>query len=117
MIATQAGVELESFERHDSSGVYRAGYDPETTPACMAVVATVAEATGVEPTEMEPLQETVEADALDELVRPEGITHGPVEVSFVFEGSAVTVASGGVVTVAPLGESHTAVRTEGETAR
>lgn len=117
MVDTQTGVELESFERHDGSGTYQAGYDPETTSACMAVVATVAEAAGVEPTEMEPLQETVEADALDELVRPAGITHGTVEVSFVFEGSAVTVASDGVVTVAPPGEGHTAVRTKGETAQ
>ncbi|MEF8813700.1 MAG: HalOD1 output domain-containing protein [Halovenus sp.] len=113
MVATQAGVELKSFERHDGPGTCRAGYDTETTSPAMAVVATLVEATGVGPTQIGLLQETIETDALDEIVRSQGLADGTVQVSFVFEGRSVTVTSDGVVTVAPPGENPKAAPTEG----
>jgi len=101
MIATQAGVELQSFERHDVSGTYQSRYDVETTSAAVTVVTTVAEATGIEPIQLDSLQKPIGTDALDRLLRSKETTEGAVDVPFVFEGRTVTVTRDGTVTVSP----------------
>ena len=103
MMATQAGIELESFEFQQDSETYRAEYDQETTSASMAVVASLSEAMDSEPTELEPLYASVDTGALDDLVRVSGTGNGNISVTFTVEKYAITVSSYGVVTIAPPG--------------
>lgn len=59
-----------------------------------AVAEAVATATGREPTELEPIHESIDTDALDKIVTPTD-TEGdaPVNVSFMYEGVEVLVDS------------------------
>ena len=66
------------------------------------VVTTVAEREGVEPTELTPLYEVVDPDALDGLFAPLGgspSTEG--EVTFPYQGYEVTAYSTGRVELRP----------------
>lgn len=65
-----------------------------TTPA-MAVVETVAAATGREPLDLDHLQGAVDPDALDALMRGGDGT----DVSFSYEGHVVTASGDGCVRV------------------
>ncbi len=93
--------ELESLEYRDSSETYRAVYDRDRTVPSMAVVATLSEVMDCEPGELDPLYASVDADALDELVRVREGTVGDVTVTFPVADYAVTVHSYGVVAVTP----------------
>lgn len=65
----------------------------------IAVIEVIAEASGRDPTALEPLYESVDPDALDRLIRGNGV--GPNErmlaVSFSFAGYTVAVRSNGFV--------------------
>jgi hypothetical protein len=78
-------VEQPAFERTWS--------DAES-PA-IAVVEAVSAVTGQDPTEMSPLHDAVDADALNELIR----TGDGVCVTFSYGGTTVTVESDGSVVV------------------
>lgn len=66
------------------------------------VVETVAVAADRDPTEMEPLQERVDAEALNSLVRSDGTgPGGEVHVSFVFAEHLVSVHGTGEIVVRP----------------
>lgn len=102
MGATHTGVTLESLEFHRGSGTYRARYDEETTAASMAVVTAVTEVLDADPVDLTPLFDSVDTDALDELVDGETATDGSVHTSFPFEDHEIGVSSDGVVAVTPL---------------
>ncbi|ELY65692.1 HalOD1 output domain-containing protein [Natrinema versiforme] len=111
MTASLASTELESLEFDRESGTYRAQYDRDATAASMAVVAAVSDVLGVDPIELDPLYNTVDTDALNELVQRRDTSHGSVDVSFTLEGYEITVFSNEVVTVSPSASG----RADGET--
>ena len=74
-------------------------YGSETPPS-ICVVETVADALEADPTELRPLYEAVEPDALDTLFESSGgFTSG--RVTFTFEGCTVTVDADGWVAASP----------------
>ena len=78
--------------------------DWTSTTQNTAVIETVAIASDREPTGIEPLNEVVDTDALDALVRSNGadpIGEGTT-VTFEFVGQSVTVHGGGSVVVHPV---------------
>lgn len=98
MGTTQADPWLDSFEFQADSRSYRAEFDAATTSASVAVIGALAEVLDTGPTDIEPLYETVETDALDAIVHHTSAT-GDVQVSFVLEGRNVTVASDGSIDI------------------
>lgn len=75
----------------------------ETTKPSRAVIRTVADAEGVDPTELAPLYTVIDPDKLDTLFQPkatspgEGTTVG--EVRFSYEGYEVRVTASGRVRI------------------
>lgn len=74
--------------------------DGET--ATWNVIDAISEVTGTPPTELQPLYETIDPDALDQLI--ESSSENPsrsaeTTVSFYHEGCAVTIEAGGQLTV------------------
>lgn len=107
MIATEAGVELEAFECNRASGTYRTRYDTESMSASMGVVATLSKVEGSCPTELKPLGESVDTDALNEFFRDADIAGEHVSVTFPAGGYTVTVYGSGWITVTSSAESQT----------
>lgn len=72
-------------------------------PPSLRVMVAVAEAKGVDPTELRPLTDSVDPDVLDWLVRTEPCDGesepNPVEVRFSYEGREVVVQGDGNLTV------------------
>ena len=92
------------FEGDDSDGeaeTIRAQYEWSSTAPSTAVIETVAIALDREPTTIEPLYESIDPDALDALLQPNGspATTNDVTVSFVVADRQVTVHSRGDVVV------------------
>ena len=102
----------ESNTLSADDGAIRAEYDWTDTPASTAVVETVAVACDCEPTELDPLYEVVDPDALDAVVRSSG--DGPVvggtTVTFEVADRSVTIDDGGAVVVRPAGSGSNGVR-------
>lgn len=64
------------------------------------LVSTVATLKGCEPTQLDPLQETIEVDALDALLTSNHTTRaGSIQVTFPFAGYQVSVSADGSLTV------------------
>jgi hypothetical protein len=64
----------------------------ESLQPSTAVVEAVAAATDRDATELEPIHESVDADALDTLIDPAGSSQGdPIQISFRYEGVAVVL--------------------------
>lgn len=72
------------------------------------VVSAVAETTGKDPLDLEPLYEVIDPDALDALYRRDGLglPKSPNRVEFTYAGCEVVVAWDGSVTAreSPIGE-------------
>jgi len=96
MIVTPGGVELSPVERPPASEARQFEYDPATTEAGMAVVAALSEVLRTDPMEMNPVQATVDGDALGTLLGGPGA----IEVTLPIGRHTVTVTSG-VVSVRP----------------
>ncbi|MFP9190658.1 HalOD1 output domain-containing protein [Natronosalvus vescus] len=92
---------MESLEYQQDSKTYRAQYDQDTTTASMAVVATVTNALGVDPLELNPLHDIIDTDAVNELLRDRNLPNGFVHLSFRFAGCDISVSGDGVVTATP----------------
>ena len=71
------------------------GGSNEETPPSYAVIEAVAAATDRDPTELPPLQRTVDVDALDALL--DGRTDSSIRLSFEYAGVRVSVDRDGVV--------------------
>lgn len=110
---SQTGVELTSAVYCEDSETYRTEYDRETTSASMAVVTTVSNALGATPTDLAPLQHSVDTGALDALTRdrPGG---GSVLTTFAYARCEVTVSTEGVVVVSPLDGDGTDSEAQGQ---
>jgi len=87
----------------DADGVIRAEYNWSSVTPSTAVVKTVAIATNREPTTLEPLYKSVDADALDALLDSDGFhsTNEVTTVSFAFADYDVTVQNNGIVVIQP----------------
>ncbi|WP_336133581.1 HalOD1 output domain-containing protein [Natronomonas amylolytica] len=99
MVATKAGVELKSFEQTREADACQAQYDPESMPASMAVIATLSELTGRCPTDLRPLHEVVDTDALNEVFCNDGSSDGDIAVTFSLAGHTVTVNALGRIAI------------------
>lgn len=95
--STRAGFELGPGTYDEDTETHRYEYDPNSTPAGMAVVTAVSETLDEEPAAIEPLHDVVDADALASLVQGRDGAGGGVSISFSLEGFDVTVSSYGVV--------------------
>lgn len=95
-----------------NDGAIRAEYDWTDTPASTAVVETVAAACDCEPTELDPLYEVVDPDALDAVVRSSenGPVVGGATVTLEVADRSVTVHDGGAVVVRPAESGSDGVR-------
>lgn len=87
----------------DADGVIRAEYDWSSVTPSTGVIETVAIAKNSEPTALEPLYNSVDADALDALLDSDGLhsADGVATVSFAFAGYDVTVQNNGVIVIQP----------------
>ncbi|MFD1685837.1 HalOD1 output domain-containing protein [Halobellus litoreus] len=83
----------------------RARYDWESTPPSTAIVETIAEATGDNPTALEPLYESVDPDALNALLTsvPSRTAGRDLRISLSVDGHAITVFGDGGIVVRPDG--------------
>lgn len=97
MIVTPGGVELSPVEQPPASDARQFEYDSGDTSAGMAVVAALSEVLQADPTTMEPIQGTVDVDALGRLLSD----CDAAEVTFPFADRTVTVTADGVITVRP----------------
>lgn len=99
MVATQAGVTLQSFEYRSESDTYWTQYDQETTLPSLAVVASLSKALDTPPNDLKPLYDAVDSDALNELLRIREPMEGDISVTFTAEGHSITVHSYGAVSI------------------
>lgn len=97
-MAYQTGVEMESVPCLEGDGEYRYEYDTGETSASMAVVTGLSRALDTAPTALEPLQRTVDLDALDALLT--SVDGDEVWVTLKVTDCTVGVSSTGVLTVA-----------------
>jgi len=93
-----------SFDRNKPSGeddTIRAQFEWASTAPSTAVVETVAIALNREPTTIEPLYRSIDPDALDALLQPNGssASSNDVTVSFLVADRQVTVHTRGDVVV------------------
>jgi hypothetical protein len=72
----------------------------------MAVVTALSDVMDVDPTTLEPLQKTIDTDALDGLVRAQHARDRDIHLTFSLEDYTVTVHSYGVVAVSPAEPDH-----------
>lgn len=86
--------------------VVRHEYDWSTTKPSTGVVRSVALAADRDPRDLEILQETVDTDGLDAIMRTDSTGSSGASVMFVFAGYEVTVHSDGFVVARPV-ESDT----------
>jgi hypothetical protein len=100
--------EPDTLDREDrtgfdpTTGTYHRRFDPDDAGSVsVAVIEAVAAVTGRGPTSLRPLTEATDADALGSLVAHRD---SECEVTFVYEGCAVTVASWGDVTIRRLSD-------------
>lgn len=74
---------------------------PETIPVTDRVISAVSEATGTAPTELDPLNDVIDPDALDALFATDGLgpSRPPTRVEFGYGGQTVVVTRDGSVEV------------------
>lgn len=96
---TECELESESFD--EEAGKHIVEFDPDTAESVTTQLASaVADATDREVTELPPLGEWVDCDALEQLF--DGHEHrAELSVSFDFEGCQVFVSSVGRIVVEP----------------
>jgi hypothetical protein len=71
-----------------------------TVPPSQAVIERVAAGEGVDQTNIAPLYEAIDPDALDRLVEASQGDDGALTIQFTYQGYDVTVTGGGVVHLA-----------------
>lgn len=94
------------------TGIARKRFDDETESPSVAVVSLVAAVTDRTPTELEPLNDVLDPDALDALFAPTptGKFRSDGNVQFTYHDHDVTVYSYGVVAVEPPGDERSEQR-------
>ena len=105
--ATPPEIEIDVVEHGPNGPVYDVSYDRTHQPT-LVVVTALATIEEVEPTELQPLHDAIDADALDRLLEGAWRRPSPVTVSFTFEGYHVEYRQPGTVRLEPTAESTTA---------
>lgn len=97
MTASNSSGDREPIDQ--STNTIQTEFDWTDVEPSTAIIELIAEATDCDPIDLEPLYESVDPDALDRLVRGNGVDpHDQrLSVSFSFDGHAVAVRSSGVV--------------------
>ena len=72
-------------------------YDPVQTMPSAAVITAVSNVTGIDPLELDPLQESIDCDALDSLFTS-NLTSA-IQLTFQYGSREITVDTTGVITV------------------
>ncbi|QIO24572.1 HalOD1 output domain-containing protein [Haloarcula sp. JP-L23] len=100
MIHSDLGADVE-YDARSNTYRFQRGEHCETNTST-AVVTAVAEAVDREPTELEPLEERIDSDALDMFFDPDASENGrdrACRVTFPFAGCEVTVNQGRSIVV------------------
>ena len=84
----------EKIRDENLSDCYHVTFDPDSEPVSNAVVSSLAEATGTDPDELEPIEFVVDPIIFDALVRRR---RRPIQLSFVYHEHHVTVDTGGEI--------------------
>lgn len=79
----------------EADSTYRLPYDPSIDDTSLAVVGLVAAITETDPVELDPLHDTIDACALNQVVSG---TREDCSVQFDYEGVRIIVEGSGVVT-------------------
>lgn len=82
----------------DEQGNLRMKYDPIQTMPSVAVFTAVSNITGRDPLELDPLQESIDCDALNSLFTSNQAT--AIQLTFQYSRCEITVDTTGVITVA-----------------
>ena len=101
---TGTGRPADRRSADSTSGTVRTTYDWSSTTPSTGVIETIAVASDRKPTDIEPLYDTLDPDALDTLIRSsrnDSVGEG-TSVRFEFAGHDVTVQSDGTVSVRPV---------------
>lgn len=106
MNETQTGIDLGPGRFDEATATRRFEYDEDEIPATMAAVAAVSEVSGQDPTDMVPIQQSVDSDALDLLTGGRSAGTGDVRVTWEQEDYTVSVYSQGVVEVGLAGKAQ-----------
>lgn len=80
---------------------YSEQYDWTERAPSTAIVESVASATDMPVTSLEPLYDCLDPDALDRLIESESAAASNVELEFLFSGATVRVCADGRVEVVP----------------
>ena len=80
-----------------TTNTFHSRFDTDSDPLVVSIVEAVAAVTNRDPTAMAPLYDTVDPEALADLVT--SARERPVDVAFDYEGCEVTVSSDGRIVV------------------
>jgi len=97
---------IDGVEFDTDTDTFWATYDSTEDSVNMVVVAVVAAVEDCSPTDLTPLHDAVDTDALERLFdAPSGRPPTPTSTTFRYEGYEVTVSSEEVVQVTPLDDA------------
>lgn len=97
--------EEERLLTGDESGTWYTEYDPDQDTVAMTVILALEEITGCEPTDLPPLSDYIDPDALNRLFgecRATGMRHGSTH--FTFFDHRVSIYSDGQILISLQGE-------------
>lgn len=98
---------LGRVEHDPTTGAYYTNHADEDAPPSAVVPNAVAEITDRQVESLQPLQRTVDPDALDHVFAGRAADDtGEVDVSFVYVGFEVRVSSSGVIVLEPVDEEE-----------
>lgn len=86
---------IDEFDEQDS--LHRAQYDSGQATPSFTVITVVSKIIGKDPWELDPLQGSIDADALDALFGADRSSEG--QLTFQYNGFEITVRTGGVIEV------------------
>lgn len=86
---------IEEFDEQE--GLHRVKYDSDQATPSLAIITVVANITGRDPWELEPLHESIDADAVDALFAADGSSVS--QLTFQYSGYEITVETNDVVEV------------------
>jgi hypothetical protein len=93
-------------KREDSQAVQRYEYEWDGINPTSGIVEAVAAATGQDTTQLAPLYQELDPDALNALVTKPTAGDELITVSFTYTDRRITVRNDGVVRVGPEGNGH-----------
>lgn len=86
---------IDEFDEQED--LYRVKYDPVQTTPSLAVITAVSNITGIDPLELDPLQGSIDCDALDLLFTSNMAS--AIQLTFQYSSCEITVDTTGVITV------------------